>query len=247
MLGIVPVSTGDLGVESAGMVRRTGSGVQDIAPGQRVMLLGPGSCSSIVTTTEELCVRIPDEMTFNEAATMPCVYGTAIHCLLNVGKLNRGQVSTHFIDLDANYADIRKSILIHSACGGVGLAALQIARMIGARIYVTVGSQQKVDHLIDNFGLSRDSIFNSRDDSFVSKVMHATKGHGVDLVLNSLSGELLHASWKCVAEFGTMVEIGKRDILGAGKLDMSPFLRNRSYCCVDLEDMCIKRPDRCKR
>jgi NADPH:quinone reductase-like Zn-dependent oxidoreductase len=143
--------------------------------------------------------------------------------------------------------DILESILVHSACGGVGLAAIQIARMCGARIYATVGTDQKVDHLVENFGLPRSSIFSSRDESFVEGLMQATKGEGVDLVLNSLSGELLHASWRCVAEFGTMVEIGKRDILGAGKLDMSPFLHNRSYSCVDLEGIRTQRPDWCKR
>lgn len=67
--------------------------------------------------------------------------------------------------------------------------------------------------------------------------MHETEGQGVDLVLNSLSGELLHATWTCVAEFGTMVEIGKRDLIGNGKLDMNPFLANRSYSCVDIDQL----------
>lgn len=65
--------------------------------------------------------------------------------------------------------------------------------------------------------------------------MQATQHNGVDLVLNSLSGDLLHASWQCVAPFGKMIEIGKRDLMGFGKLDMSVFLANRSYCCVDAD------------
>lgn len=119
--------------------------------------------------------------------------------------------------------------------------------MLGAEIYTTVGNKEKVQYLMETFGIPRNHIFHSRDDSFVADLKRETKGKGVNLVLNSLSGELLHASWECVAEFGKMVEIGKKDILGAGKLDMSPFLANRSYCCVDLDEICTKRPAICSR
>ena len=125
-------------------------------------------------------------------------------------------------------------MLVHSACGGVGLAAVQLALMIEADLYVTVGSEEKVQHLMKNFKIPRDRIFCSRDDTFVEGIMEKTNGEGVDLVLNSLSGELLHLTWKCVAPFGKMVEIGKRDIIGFGKLDMNVFLANRTYTCVDL-------------
>ena len=72
--------------------------------------------------------------------------------------------------------------------------------------------------------------------------MRKTNGRGVDYALNSLSGELLHATWRCIAKWGTMVEIGKRDLLGAGKLDMDVFLANRSYCCVDIDQMREEKP-----
>lgn len=76
--------------------------------------------------------------------------------------------------------------------------------------------------------------------------MRETNGEGVDLALNSLSGELLHATWRCIAPFGKMVEIGKRDLVGSGKLDMSTFLENRSYCCVDLDQICFTRENMAK-
>lgn len=113
--------------------------------------------------------------------------------------------------------------------------------MVGAKIYATVSSEEKIQYLEDNFGLDRSCIFNSRNDSFVQQLMQKTEGEGVDLALNSLSGELLHATWKCISQFGRMVEIGKRDLLGSGKLDMGPFLDNRTYACVDLDQLCCKR------
>lgn len=99
---------------------------------------------------------------------------------------------------------------------------------------MTVGSDEKVQYLIETFNIPRDHIFNARDGSFLPALMGATNGKGVNLVLNSLSGELLHASWKCVAEGGRMVEIGKRDFLGKARLDMDLFEGNRSFFGVDL-------------
>lgn len=135
-----------------------------------------------------------------------------------------------------------QSILIHSGCGGVGLAAIQIAQMLGAEIFTTVSSEAKIRYLMDTYGIPRNRIFNSRSTSFVDELLRETNGGGVDLALNSLSGEQLHATWSCVAKWGTMVEIGKRDLLGAAKLDMTPFLANRNYCCVDLDQMSRERP-----
>jgi NADPH:quinone reductase-like Zn-dependent oxidoreductase len=96
--------------------------------------------------------------------------------------------------------------------------------------------------LIESFDIPDENIFNSRDSSFLPGIMHATRDRGVDVVLNSLSGELLHASWKCVAEFGTMVEIGRRDLAGQGTLAMEIFESNRSFVGFDLLQMRNGRP-----
>ncbi|KAI1613463.1 KR domain-containing protein [Exophiala viscosa] len=115
-------------------------------------------------------------------------------------------------------------------------------KMIGAEIYATVGSDNKVEFLIDNYEIPRDHIFHSRDTSFRDDVLRMTEGAGVDIVLNSLSGELLHASWDCVAEFGTLLEIGKRDFIGNGRLAMNPFELNRNYCGIDLGHLLERKP-----
>lgn len=114
---------------------------------------------------------------------------------------------------------------------------------ISQKIYATVGSEEKTQHLVKNMGIPMNHIFNSRDESFVFDLMRETGGRGVDVVLNSLSGELLHASWSCVAEFGKLIELGKRDLVGFGKLDMGMFLANRSYCCVDIAHLTRDRPE----
>lgn len=110
------------------------------------------------------------------------------------------------------------------------------------QIYCTVGNEEKVEFLTQNFGIPRDHIFHSRDVSFQSAVSQATKRRGVDVVLNSLSGELLHASWQCVAEFGTFVEIGRRDFVGQGRLALEQFESNRSFVGLNLTLLNDERP-----
>ncbi|CAG7923142.1 unnamed protein product [Penicillium olsonii] len=224
-MGIVESNENGFGLEASGIVRRIGANVKSLKAGHRVMLISNCTFATRLIVSENLCEEIPGGLSFEDAATMPCVYATSIYSIFTVGNLKKGQ-----------------SILIHSACGGVGLATIQLAQMVGAEIYATVGNDEKVNFLMETFHLPRHRIFNSRNDSFVEDIMRETNNGGVDLALNSLSGELLHATWKCIAPFGKMVEIGKRDLMGSGKLDMSPFLANRSYCCVDLDQICLWKP-----
>ncbi|KAH8433977.1 Mycolipanoate synthase [Aspergillus melleus] len=213
-----------LGLEGTGYVTKVGSEVSNIAVGDRVMLIGCESVgmATVINRPASLCVKIPDQLTDEEAATMPVVYITVLMFLVEKWKLEKGQ-----------------SILIHSAAGGVGICAMNVAKWIGADIYATVGSEEKAAFLTHEFGVPRDRIFNSRDSSFLDGVMNSTNGVGVDLVLNSLSGELLHTSWKCVAPYGAMAEIGKRDMVGRGKLALDPFEDNRAFIGGDIARLLV--------
>ncbi|GKT61721.1 polyketide synthase [Colletotrichum tofieldiae] len=224
-MGIVDSNISSLGLEAAGIVRQTGPDTKALAAGDRVFVFGGGCFSTGIVISEKLCVKIPDTLSFEDAATMPCVFSTVIHGLMDIARLSKGD-----------------SVLIHSACGGVGLAAIQICKMIDAEIYCTVGSDEKIQHLEEHLGIPRKRIFNSRDASFLPEILKATNGRGVDVVLNSLSGDLLHASWNCVAEFGKMIEIGKRDLIGNGKLALNVFELNRSYHGVDLGHLIEVKP-----
>ncbi|KAK3328126.1 polyketide synthase [Cercophora scortea] len=232
-MGIVePIKPG-LGIECAGVVKRVGSKAQreyDLWAGDHVVAFDHGCFSSRFITSAYLVAKMPEELSFEDAATMPCVYTTVIHALINVGGLQKDQ-----------------TVLIHSACGGVGIAAINLCKMIGVNIYATVGNQEKVEYLTNTFGVPPSNIFNSRDSSFYPELMAATAGRGVDLVLNSLSGELLHLSWKCVADFGKMIEIGKRDLVGHGMLGMDLFEANRSYHGVEMSQMAVHRPEAYQR
>ncbi|KAF7158736.1 hypothetical protein CNMCM5623_003900 [Aspergillus felis] len=207
----------ELGIEASGIIRRCGKNITQLRPGDGVVITQPGLFRTRAIVPFSRCVALSPSMSLEEGASLAVVFGTALYCLMDIARLEKGQ-----------------SVLIQAACGGVGLAAIQVCQMIGAEIYATAGSNAKADYLVHTMGISRHRLFNSRDGSFLPALMSATRGRGVDVVLNSLSGELLHASWKCVAEFGKMIEIGKRDFLEHGMLDMEAFGGNRAFFGVDL-------------
>jgi NADPH:quinone reductase-like Zn-dependent oxidoreductase len=215
-----------LGAELSGTILRLGSGVNGLAVGDRVMAFcQDGAFATHVTFPEDLVLKVPEGMSFEEAATFQGCFITVLHALLDIARMKKGS-----------------SVLIHSACGGVGLAALQVVKMMQGEAYVTVGTQEKNNYLINEHGIPEDRIFNSRDASFLQNVMERTNGEGVDMVLNSLSGEPLHASWRCVARFGMLLELSKRDLASFGQLDMSRFLDNRSYCGIDMRQLLKEHP-----
>ena len=206
-----------LGQECAGIVRRIGASVDGYQIGDRVCCLGSGAFRTYVRSHFSTVAKIPAAMDYSMAAGLPVVFCTAYYALLHVARLSEGE-----------------SILIHSAAGGVGQAALQIARSVKAEIFATVGAEDKKSLLVEEYGVSEDHIFSSRDTSFVESIKRMTNRRGVDVILNSTSGEILHESWQCIAPLGRFIEIGKRDIEANAKLSMLPFAKNISFSSIDL-------------
>ncbi|KAF2188519.1 PKSKA1 [Zopfia rhizophila CBS 207.26] len=231
-MGYVPGDESQLGYEAAGVVKHVSSSVSNYIPGDRVVVWSKGCFANRIRTVPARMHRIPDHLSFEDAATLPVVYVTSLHALFDQGNLSEG-----------------KSVLIHSAAGGVGIASIQLAQYVGAKVFATVSSPEKRQFLQTTFGLSDDQIFNSPLNSttrwflhpssafcynFADQIMAATNGRGVDVVLNSLIGDMLDESFRILAEGGIMVEIGKKDILERNKLTMTPFDRNISFRAVDL-------------
>ncbi|PYI24170.1 KR-domain-containing protein [Aspergillus violaceofuscus CBS 115571] len=221
---------GNLGLNCCGTVTECGSEVESLHIGDRVFVIGADDFRTHIVTNAALCVKIPDNLQFEEAATMPGAFATAIHSLINLGQLAEGQ-----------------SVLVHSATSGTGIAALQLCKMRKAEIYATVGTLEEARYLMQTYGIPRDHIFGSQTPDFAPQLLGQTQERGVDLVLNSLTGELLHASWECVAPYGRMLELSKRDFLENGHLALAPFLFNRSYFGVDIADIAVNRPAEMRR
>jgi acyl transferase domain-containing protein/NADPH:quinone reductase-like Zn-dependent oxidoreductase/SAM-dependent methyltransferase len=218
----------DLGGECSGTIIEVGPGVTELKPGDRVFTVASYCFSNKLITSQDLLAKIPDSLSMEGAGTMGTVFTTAIYALCHLRPLTKGQ-----------------TILIHSACGAVGIAAIQLAQMLGAKILATVGNQDKIQYLMDTFNIPRDQIFDSHSNSFVKDVMAVTNGEGVDIALNSLAGELLHSTWRCIAPFGAMIEIGKRDFYGHGKVDMYGCTENRAFLGLDARHMQTARPAVC--
>ncbi|CAL5866784.1 uncharacterized protein PFLUO_LOCUS994 [Penicillium psychrofluorescens] len=217
-----------IGNEFAGVVRRVGAGVKEFAPNDRVTGLASGTFKTFVRHQTHTVVHIPDDLPFVEA--LPSVWLTALYGLSHLGRLQKDE-----------------SVLIHAAAGAVGQAAIQLAQHIGADIFVTVSSQAKKDHLQNLFNIPDNRFFSSRRLAFGKQIMRATNGRGVDVVLNSLSGEALVESWKCIASLGRFIEIGKRDMETFQKLPMHTFLRNVTFASVDLLNVYNNHPTLIKK
>ncbi|KUI60991.1 Lovastatin diketide synthase LovF [Cytospora mali] len=214
-----------IGIESAGIVSRIGANVKSLAVGDRVCAMSHGAYSTFARCPATSAAVIPASMSFEAAASIPVVYCTAYYGLVELGRLSEGE-----------------KVLVHAAAGGVGQAAIQIAKKFGVEIYATVGSLDKKKFIMETYGIPEDHIFSSRDNSFGPAIREATGGSGVDIVLNSLAGDLLRESWDCIAHFGRFIEIGKRDITSNTRLEMAKFNNNATFSSVDLTLLANEKP-----
>ncbi len=191
-LGLYPGEIGDPGEECSGTIERVGSNVHGLQVGDAVLGMASASFASFTTTHADLVMPIPPGMDFDDAATIPITFLTAWFALERLAHLKQGE-----------------RVLIHAAAGGVGMAAVQIARRAGAEIYATAGNPEK-RAVLQALGVAH--VFDSRSLDFADGVMAASAGLGVDVVLNSLSGDFIPRSLDVLAQGGRFLEIGKRDI-----------------------------------
>ncbi|KAI1080984.1 hypothetical protein F5B20DRAFT_588940 [Whalleya microplaca] len=218
MVALNQVADDHIGQEFAGIVTWIGSASRTtFRPGDRVCGITDGSFRTYVRAKHSHLMKIPDYMPFTEASAIPVAYATAQYGICHLAQLKPNE-----------------SILIHAAAGAVGQAAVQIAQHIGAIVYVTVSTPEKKQLLMERYGIEAQQFFSSRHISFAQQIMQRTRGKGVDVVLNSLSGQALTETWRCLATFGRFIEIGKRDITTFKSLPMEPFQRNVSFCSLDL-------------
>ncbi|MEU0173800.1 SDR family NAD(P)-dependent oxidoreductase [Streptomyces massasporeus] len=192
-LGMYPGEAGPLGVEGAGVVTEVGPGVTTVAPGDRVMGLIFGGIGPVAVTDERMVAGIPDGWSFAEAASVPAVFLTAYYALSTLADLRPGE-----------------SVLVHAGTGGVGTAAVQLARHLGAEVYATA-APAKWDSL-RAMGLDDAHIASSRTVEFEEKFRRTSGGRGVDVVLDSLAGEFVDASLRLLAPRGRFLEMGKTDV-----------------------------------
>lgn len=219
-LDLYPGDPGPLGGECAGEVIEIGAEVTHLKIGDPVLAIASGSFGSHVITYGDLAIRKPDNLSFEAAATIPITFLTAHYALNRLAKIS----STD-------------RVLIHTASGGVGLAAIQLAQLAGAEIFGTAGNPEKRAFL-KNLGIPH--IMNSRTLDFADEILESTGGKGVSIVLNSLSGDYIPRNLSVIDERGCFLEIGKVGIWAPEKIaEVKP---NLAYHTIALDDMSRDNP-----
>ena len=217
--GILPA----LGTDFAGVVTAVGADVANHKVGDHVGGMSPNGCwATFVTCDARLATTLPDGMTDAQAAAVTTAHATAWYGLNDLARIQAGD-----------------RVLIHSGTGGVGQAAIAIARAAGAEIFATAGNEAR-RQLLRDMGIEH--VYDSRTVEFAEQIRSDTDGYGVDIVLNSVTGAAQLAGLKLLALGGRFVEIGKRDIYGDTKLGLFPFRRNLAFWGVDLGLMSVSHP-----
>ncbi|MFI9154597.1 SDR family NAD(P)-dependent oxidoreductase [Streptomyces sp. NPDC053367] len=216
-----------LGAECAGRVTAVGPDVTLFAAGDRVVACAPGALASHVTVRAEHARPVPAELDDQVAAALPLVMTTAWYALVELARV-----------------DSDETVLIHSAADGAGLAAVQIARLLGANVLATAATAEKRAYL-EELGVAR--VFDSRGLDWAAQVREATGGRGVDVVLNSLPGAAVRAGLDLLAEDGRFVELGRADIRQGRLLGLDAFAKGISYAALDMPGLRERRPRRFAR
>jgi acyl transferase domain-containing protein/acyl carrier protein len=216
-----------LGFDLGGVVARVGADVTDVRVGDRVggfSGYANGCWGTFVTCDARLVAPLSPGLTAGQAAAAATGYGTAWYGLCDLARMTA-----------------EDKVLIHSGTGGVGQAAIAIARFVGAEIYATAGSPERRQVLRD---MGIEHVYDSRSTEFAAQIRRDTDGYGVDIVLNSLTGAAQRAGLDLLAYGGRFVEIGKRDIYGDTRLGLFPFRRNLTFYAVDLALLSETHPRR---
>ncbi|OBI07352.1 hypothetical protein A5714_22385 [Mycobacterium sp. E2462] len=209
-LGMYPDPDADVGGEGSGVVLEVAEDVVRFAPGDRVMGMFFGA-GSVVVADHRMLAPIPSGWSYAQAAAVPAVFLTAFYGLADLAHARAGE-----------------RVLVHAATGGVGMAAVQLARLWGLEVYATA-SPGKWDTLRD-MGFDEDHIANSRTLDFERKFSEATGGAGFDIVLNSLTGDFIDAGLRLLQRGGRFIEMGKADLRASGEIaERHPGVQYRAF------------------
>ncbi len=224
-MGLGPAQEPDelvFGLECAGEIVAIGDGVEGLRVGDAVVAAAAGALGSHVVTSAELVVKKPAALGHEEAAAIPIAFMTAHYALDRLARLRHGE-----------------RVLIHSAAGGAGLAAVRLALRIGAEVFATAGTPEKRAYL-SQLGIAH--VMDSRSLAFADEVLERTEGAGVDVVLSSLPGEAAARSLSTLGAYGRFVELGRLDAGRDPAIGIGPFRKGLSYFAVDLPGMIADRP-----
>lgn len=229
MMAMGQIEVEGLGGECCGIISAVGNKVTKLKVGDRVASFADDSFANYVRWPENGVEKIPDDMPFEIGATLPIIFCTAYHSI-KVSNLSKGE-----------------TVLIHAASGGLGQALIMLCQKVGAEIYATVGTPEKREFLRSQYGIQDDHMFSSRDGSFAKHLMRVTERRGVDVIFNSISGDMLRRTFECISSFGRFIELGKKDFAVNTRLEMASFAKNVTFTAVDLVGLMAEKPEYASR
>ena len=212
----------EVGMEASGVVRRAGMAVDGLEPGDEVVFVDGGCIANRAVVGQHRVFPKPARLSMEEAASSLSVYVTSYYALIHLARLRKGQ-----------------RVLIHSAMGGIGRAAIALAHDVGAEVYATAGSASKREQL---GALGVRAAFDSHSEDWYGELMAATGGQGVDVVLNSLAGRHVSLCLQALRPGGWHCEIGKVDIYADSALGLRVFRKNLRFVAIDLDRLMVDDP-----
>ena len=221
----------NLGLECAGVITKLGRNICHLRKGDRVMAIGSGCHRTVVTTSEDLCQRIPESLSFQQGASIPFAYCTAYLALC----IN-ANVKTH------------ESVLIHDSPNGIDQAAAEIALHLGAEVFILTDSREKRIFMIEHLHIAETHVLAMDKLELSKSLMRLTGGKGINVIMGYSRGEIMRQSWHCIAKFGRFVDLHTNGgIENTTELDMQPFGRSATFSSVDVMALLQFYPDEVSR
>lgn len=219
-------------LDFGGIVTAVGDKVTHLKVGDRAVVCAPSHFGTVARVRAASVHALKDGESFSVVPTVLSAYTTALYAIHDRARVRAGE-----------------TVFVCASSGAVGIAAITLALKAGATVYTSIeelsveSQAERVQYLTEELGVPSSHILSSADASFVQGIRDATSGRGVDVIINNaFAGDLMHESWRCLSDFGRFIELGKRELLDAGRLDMGVFLRNATFSAVNMSEF-FSAPD----
>ncbi|MCJ1244041.1 hypothetical protein MMC30_001238 [Trapelia coarctata] len=217
---------GPIGCECSGVISAVGKDVLTLKLGDRVVCHAQGTLCNVIQQKASTVQILPEDISFELGAALPIVYTTAYYSLFRMANLEADD-----------------TVLIHAAAGSQGQAHVKLCQVIGSEIFTTVANLEEKDFVMSELHIPESHIFSIQGGSFARGIMRMTGNKGVDVIVNSVSGEAFRQSWDCIAPFGRFIELATENLTTNARLEMGKFAKNVTLAAVDLEEMLSQRPE----
>lgn len=217
---------GPIGCECSGVISAVGKDVLALEVGDRVVCHARGTLCNVIQQKASAVQILPEDISFELGAALPIAYTTAYYSLFKIANVEADE-----------------TVLIHAAASSLGQAHVKLCQTIGSEIFATVASSEEKGFVMRELHVPESHIFSIQGGSFARGIIRKTQNRGVDVIINSVSGETFRQTWECIASFGRFIEIGTDNITTNAHMEMGKFAKNVTFAAVDLNEHLSERPE----